>query len=57
MKVLFQLVITMFLTGFLLVFFSDCTRRERFFKYLGTMLMVPAVTISMVSLFVGVWSM
>lgn len=57
MKVLFQLVITMFLAGFLLVFFSDCTRRERLFKYMGTLLMVPAVTIAMASLFVGVWSM
>ncbi len=57
MKLFLKLVITLFLCGFALLFFSDCSRRELLYKYLGLLLMTPAVTVTMVSIVVGVWAL
>lgn len=57
MKLFFQLVITLFMGGFGLVFFADCSRRELLWTKLGLLLMVPAVVTVMMSLLVGVWAL
>ena len=57
MTLFFQLVITLFLAGFAMVFFADCSRRELLWVKLGLLLMVPAVVTVMMSLLVAVWAL
>ena len=56
MTLFFQLITSLFIAGFLLVFFSDCAKRQLLYKYLGILLMFPAVVVALVSVFVGVWT-
>ena len=56
MTLFVKLMLTLFVVGFLLLFFSDCApRRELLYKYLGLLCMTPAVTITIALLFAFIW--